>query len=108
MGSSAPFAFSQKCARSAMHLKPMLCLATPSSILSKFTLPSPPFFVKAVSTKSGSANVLLRNDNDSIGITTLTLNNPKKFNVLSWEMLDTLQNQLDDIASNSVSLKYNC
>mmetsp|Transcript_32652 Transcript_32652/g.56919 ORF Transcript_32652/g.56919 Transcript_32652/m.56919 type:complete len:313 (+) Transcript_32652:168-1106(+) len=98
MGSATLFI---RCARSVAHLKSVHCLAT-SSIPSTSILPSPLLcFAKAVSTKAGSTNLLLRNDDESTGVTTLTLNNPKKYNVLSWEMLDTLQNQLDDISTNS-------
>lgn len=57
-------------------------------------------FAKAASTEAGSS-LLLRHAEELVGITTLTLNNPKKYNVLSWEMLDTVQNQLDDIAADS-------
>ena len=49
--------------------------------------------------------MLLRNDETASGITTLTLNNPRKYNVLSWELLDALQKQLDDIATDSVRIQ---
>ena len=44
--------------------------------------------------------ILLRHDDAENAVTTLTLNNPKKYNVLSSAMLDELQLQLDDIAKN--------
>lgn len=44
--------------------------------------------------------ILLRHDDVENAVTTLTLNNPKKYNVLSSAMLDELQLQLDDIAKN--------
>ena len=56
----------------------------------------------SISISTDASDLLLRNDVDSTGITTLTLNNPNKYNVLSWAMLDVLQNQLDDIGSDSV------
>jgi len=42
--------------------------------------------------------ILLREDID--GVTTLTLNRPKKFNALSEEMLTALQTELDSIATD--------
>jgi enoyl-CoA hydratase/carnithine racemase len=45
----------------------------------------------------------LRNDEISSGITTLTLNNPRRYNALSLGMLYDLQSQLDDIAKDEVS-----
>lgn len=42
-------------------------------------------------------SILLREDDKETGITTLILNNPKKYNVLSWDMLDKLQYHIDDI-----------
>ena len=65
-------------------------------------------FAKAFSSQGGVSNLLLRDDDVSTGVTTLTLNNPKKYNVLSWEMLDSLQRQLDNIAGDSVSDKHIC
>ena len=44
--------------------------------------------------------ILLRHDDVENAVTTLTLNNPKMYNVLSSAMLDELQLQLDDIAKN--------
>ncbi|KAL7524252.1 hypothetical protein ACHAXR_000491, partial [Thalassiosira sp. AJA248-18] len=59
-------------------------------------------FARALSTRAGSSsNILLRNDEKPTGITTLTLNNPEKYNILSSGMIDTLQNQLDNIATDS-------
>lgn len=46
-----------------------------------------------------TAPLLLRNDLQ--GITTLTLNKPDKFNVLSVEMMASIQTTLDDIADDS-------
>ena len=54
------------------------------------------------STTCSNDDVLLRNNDISGGITSLTLNNPKRYNVLSSDMLDKLQYQLDDIAQDSV------
>lgn len=54
---------------------------------------------------SAEGGRLLRNDETASGITTLTLNNPRKYNVLSWELLDALQKQLDDIATDSVRIQ---
>ena len=42
-------------------------------------------------------SILLRKDDKATGITTLTLNNPKRYNVLSSDMIDKLQNHIDDI-----------
>lgn len=42
-------------------------------------------------------SILVRKDDKETGITTLTLNNPKRYNVLSWNMLDKLQYHIDDI-----------
>jgi hypothetical protein len=69
------------------------------------TVPSPlPILParSAASTSADAGDLLLRNDVNSTGITTLTMNNPMKYNILSWAMLDVLQNQLDDIGSDSV------
>lgn len=49
-------------------------------------------------------DVLLRRDDNGTGISTLTLNKPEKYNVLSWEMLDALQKELDDIAKQEVCI----
>lgn len=68
-------------------------------------LPLLPFIAKttaSISTSTDASDILLRTNVTSSGITTLTLNNPAKHNVLSWDMLDALQNQLDDIGSDSV------
>jgi len=54
---------------------------------------------------SAEGGLLLRNDETASGITTLTLNNPRKYNLLSWELLDALQKQLDDIAADSVRIQ---
>lgn len=50
--------------------------------------------------------VLLRHDDKESGVTTLTLNRPEKYNVLSWKMLDALQIELDDIAEDEVCITY--
>lgn len=42
-------------------------------------------------------SILLRNDDEN-GVATLTLNNPVKYNVMTWDMLQLLQNQLDTIS----------
>lgn len=71
-------------------------------IPSNAVAPSPMYFARAFSAgPSDVSSILLRHDNKSAGITTLTLNNPKKYNVLSWNMLDALQNQIDGIANDS-------
>jgi len=62
-----------------------------------------PVLARTMST-SAEGGLLLRNDETASGITTLTLNNPRKYNVLSWELLDALQKQLDDIATDSVRI----
>ena len=49
------------------------------------------------STSYDDDSILLRKDDKRTGITTLTLNNPKRYNVLSWDMLDKLQYHIDDI-----------
>ncbi|KAL9187902.1 hypothetical protein ACHAXT_006280 [Thalassiosira profunda] len=54
----------------------------------------------SVSSSTGS-DLLLRDDDAPSGITTLTLNHPEKLNVLSWDMLEMLQTQVDDIAADS-------
>ena len=51
-------------------------------------------------TLNSNDHILLRHDDVENAVTTLTLNNPKKYNVLSSAMLDELQLQLDDIAKN--------
>lgn len=48
-------------------------------------------------------NIMIRDD-DSSGVTTLTLNKPEKYNVLSWDMLDALQAELDEIAKDEVCI----
>lgn len=60
--------------------------------------------IRSISSTTSCSNddVLLRNNDISGGITSLTLNNPKRYNVLSSDMLDKLQHQLDDIAQDSV------
>lgn len=85
-----------------LFLKPSLfplriCGAVPSP-----SLPIIANFVAAASISTDASDLLLRNDVNSTGITTLTLNNPNKYNILSRAMLDVLQNQLDDIGSDSV------
>ena len=57
---------------------------------------------RSISSTSSNDDLLLRNNDISSGITSLTLNNPKRYNVLSSDMLDKLQYQLDDIAQDSV------
>lgn len=47
-------------------------------------------------------SILIRTDDNATGVTTLTLNKPEKFNVLTWEMLEALQNQLNTIADEEV------
>ena len=49
------------------------------------------------STTCDDDSILVRKDDKETGITTLTLNNPKRYNVLSWDMLDKLQYHIDDI-----------
>lgn len=49
---------------------------------------------------AAAAELLCRRDDTENAVTTLTLNNPKQYNVLSSTMLDELQLQLDDIAKN--------
>ena len=46
----------------------------------------------------------MRTDDNATGVTTLTMNNPEKFNVLTWEMLEALQNQLNTIADEEVRI----
>jgi enoyl-CoA hydratase/carnithine racemase len=54
---------------------------------------------------SSCDDLVRRHDDTKHAVTTLTLNNPKKYNVLSSAMIDALQLQLDDIAKNdSVSV----
>ena len=55
---------------------------------------------------SADGGLLLRSDEKASGVTTLTLNNPLKYNALSWELLDALQNQLDEIGTDSVSMPH--
>ena len=55
---------------------------------------------RVFSTSTRANNLLLRDDDKSTGITTLKLNSPHNYNVLSWDMLDTLQEQIDDIATS--------
>ena len=45
-------------------------------------------------------DLIRRCDDTANAVTTLTLNNPHKYNVLSSAMIDALQLQLDDIAAN--------
>mmetsp|Transcript_20348 Transcript_20348/g.42575 ORF Transcript_20348/g.42575 Transcript_20348/m.42575 type:complete len:312 (+) Transcript_20348:506-1441(+) len=95
----------RRCVRSVIYRKTMHChLATsiPSPPVAD-TLLSPYLLAKLVSTRAGSttADILLRNDDVSTGVSTLTLNIPQKFNVLTMEMLDTLQHQLGDVSSDS-------
>ena len=52
---------------------------------------------------AAQVDLLLRSDAKESGITTLTLNNPSKYNVLSWDMLCALEEQLDDISGDQVS-----
>jgi 1,4-dihydroxy-2-naphthoyl-CoA synthase len=55
----------------------------------------------SLSTLASCDNVLIkRHDDREHFVTTLTLNNPQKYNVLSSAMIDALQLQLDDIAKN--------
>eukprot|EP00984_Skeletonema_dohrnii_P000981 scaffold316_cov122-Skeletonema_dohrnii-CCMP3373.AAC.13 len=55
----------------------------------------------SLSTLSSSCDELIRRYDDTVNsVTTLTLNNPKKYNVLSSAVLDAMQLQLDDIAAN--------
>ena len=56
------------------------------------------------SAASGSSSDIVTRSNGDDGIATLTMNNPEKYNVLSWHMIDALQNQVDDIAKDSVSI----
>lgn len=49
---------------------------------------------------SSESNILIRED--VANISTLTLNKPEKHNVLSWQMLDALQSELDSIAADEV------
>jgi len=50
---------------------------------------------------SSSCDELIRRFDDKVNsVTTLTLNNPKKYNVLTSTMLDAMQLHLDDIAAN--------
>ncbi|KAL7516460.1 hypothetical protein ACHAWX_001474 [Stephanocyclus meneghinianus] len=42
--------------------------------------------------------ILMRTDDNATGVTTLTLNKPEKFNILTWDMLEALQKQLNEIA----------
>ena len=60
--------------------------------------------IRSISSTTSCSNddILLRNNDISSGITSLTLNNPKRYNVLSSDMLDKLQYQLDYIAQDSV------
>lgn len=55
---------------------------------------------RASSTLVSSSDLIKRYDDTESSVTTLTLNNPKKYNVLSSAMLDAMQHQLDDIAAN--------
>lgn len=48
----------------------------------------------------GKDSVLLREDEGSIA--TLTLNRPEKFNALSYELMDLIQNQLDELAADNL------
>ncbi|KAL7534716.1 hypothetical protein ACHAWF_004924 [Thalassiosira exigua] len=87
-----------RCARVIAHQKSkslQKALNPPMGALSR-SLPSERLF----STTTVSGDLLLRNDEKRTGITTLTLNNPSKYNVLSWEMLSALQDQLDDISND--------
>ena len=68
-----------------------------------FPFPSSQSYHRTLSSTS-SDGILLRNDDTATGITSLTLNNPKRYNVLSWEMLDKLQYQLDAIAKDTVRI----
>lgn len=51
------------------------------------------------------SSILLRHDDDTTGITMLTLNKPEKYNILSWEMLDALQKEFDMIANQEVCIR---
>lgn len=70
---------------------------------SRGIFPSSQSYHRTLSSTS-SDGILLRNDDTATGITSLTLNNPKRYNVLSWEMLDKLQYQLDAIAKDTVRI----
>ena len=61
-------------------------------------------FTQTAGVHSDNCNVLLRHDDENTGVTTLTLNKPEKYNVLTWAMLEALQNQLDTIAKEEVRL----
>ena len=74
--------------------------------LSRGIFPSSRSHHRTFSSTSGD-DILLRNDDTATGITSLTLNNPKRYNVLSWEMLDKLQYQLDNIAKDTVRIYMN-
>ena len=47
-------------------------------------------------------SVIIRDDHDS-GVSTLTMNKPE-YNVLSWDMLDALQVELNNIAKDEVNI----
>lgn len=87
-----------------MHrLIPNSSFSLPRQLLGALPSQMQPFFtVSAASTRTDASEILLRNDAKSTGITSLTLNNPMKCNVLSWDMIDALQKQLYDIGSDSV------
>ena len=64
-------------------------------------------FTRTASTcqvRGNDGSILIRTDDIATGVTTLTLNRPEKLNVLTWEMLEALQYQLNTIAEEEVRL----
>lgn len=56
----------------------------------------------ASSNTRSSSSLVLRSDDASTGIATVTLNHPEKRNALSRGVLDALRSHVDDVASDSV------
>ena len=74
-----------------------MTLRFPVTLLSRRVLASR----SASNLSSSSSNeLLLREDDESTGVTSLRLNNPAKYNVLSMKMLDRLEEELDSISKD--------
>mmetsp|Transcript_38729 Transcript_38729/g.87276 ORF Transcript_38729/g.87276 Transcript_38729/m.87276 type:complete len:300 (+) Transcript_38729:301-1200(+) len=87
--------------RFPVTLLPRLVLAKMMPRVPAATLPSRLALTsRSASSVSSSDELLLRDDDESTGVTSLRLNNPTKYNVLSAKMLDRLGEELDSISKD--------